>query len=84
LYYFVGLAVSRFGSLIIEPLLKRFSFVRFAAYKLVAQTAAVAVCGFSGRMTLHYLKIGIILIKITSPPPVPPDKRRGPQNRWSD
>ncbi len=33
LYYFVGLVVSRFGSLIIEPLLKGLSFVKFADYK---------------------------------------------------
>jgi hypothetical protein len=33
LYYFVGLIVSRFGSLIIEPLLKRLDFVRFASYQ---------------------------------------------------
>jgi hypothetical protein len=33
LYYFLGLVVSRFGALIIEPLLKRLSFVRFADYK---------------------------------------------------
>jgi hypothetical protein len=33
LYYFVGLVISRFGSLIIEPLLKRLSFIRFADYK---------------------------------------------------
>jgi len=32
LYYFVGLVVSRFGSLIIEPILKWLTFVRFAAY----------------------------------------------------
>ena len=32
-YYFLGLVVSRFGSLIIEPLLKRLRFVRFADYK---------------------------------------------------
>src|ERR1700676_3643489 len=32
-YYFVGLVISRFGSLIIEPLLKAFCFVRFANYK---------------------------------------------------
>lgn len=30
--YFVGLVVSRFGSLVIGPLLKRLSFVRFAPY----------------------------------------------------
>ncbi len=33
LYYFVGMVVSRFGSLIVEPLLKFFSFVKFADYK---------------------------------------------------
>jgi hypothetical protein len=33
LYYFLGLVVSRFGSLIIEPFLKRVSFVKFADYK---------------------------------------------------
>ena len=33
LYYFVGLVVSRFGSLIIEPLLKYVSFVKFADYE---------------------------------------------------
>lgn len=33
LYYFVGLVVSRFGSLIIEPLLKAISFVKFADYE---------------------------------------------------
>jgi len=32
LYYFLGLVVSRFGSLIIEPVLKRVAFVRFADY----------------------------------------------------
>lgn len=31
-YYFLGLVVSRLGSLILEPLLRRFSFVRFANY----------------------------------------------------
>lgn len=31
-YYFTGLVISRIGSLIIEPLLKKVSFVRFAPY----------------------------------------------------
>jgi hypothetical protein len=31
-YYFIGLVVSRFGSLIIEPFLKKISFLRFAKY----------------------------------------------------
>jgi len=33
LFYFVGLVVSRFGSLVVEPLLKGLSFVKFADYK---------------------------------------------------
>lgn len=31
-YYFIGLVVSRFGSLVIEPILKKTSFVKFAPY----------------------------------------------------
>jgi hypothetical protein len=33
LYYFVGMVVSRFGSLFIEPILKKTSFLKFAEYK---------------------------------------------------
>lgn len=33
LYYFCGLVVSRIGSLIIEPAMKKISFVKFAPYK---------------------------------------------------
>jgi hypothetical protein len=32
LYYFLGLVVSRFGSLVVGPLLKSVSFVKFADY----------------------------------------------------
>lgn len=32
-YYFIGLVISRFGSLIIEPVLKKISFLKFADYK---------------------------------------------------
>ena len=31
-YYFLGLVVSRFGSLVIEPMLKKICFIRFASY----------------------------------------------------
>jgi hypothetical protein len=31
--YFAGLVISRFGSLVLEPLLKRLSFIKFADYK---------------------------------------------------
>ena len=33
LYYFIGLVISRFGSLAIEPFLKYISFAKFADYK---------------------------------------------------
>jgi hypothetical protein len=33
LYYFIGLIISRFGSLVIEPILKKYKFVLFADYK---------------------------------------------------
>lgn len=33
LYYFIGLVISRFGSLVIEPVLRRVSFLKFADYK---------------------------------------------------
>src|SRR5437667_11552018 len=33
LYYFIGLAISRFGSVVIEPILKRIAFVHFSEYK---------------------------------------------------
>lgn len=32
-YYFIGMVISRFGSLVIEPVLKRFKFVHFAEYR---------------------------------------------------
>ena len=32
-YYFAGLVISRIGSLLIEPILKKLKFVRFAEYK---------------------------------------------------
>lgn len=31
-YYFIGMAVSRFGSLVVEPILKKVSWVTFADY----------------------------------------------------
>lgn len=33
LYYFIGMVISRFGSLIVEPILKKISFLKFADYK---------------------------------------------------
>ena len=33
LYYFIGLVISRFGSLVVEPILKKINFIKFADYK---------------------------------------------------
>jgi hypothetical protein len=33
LYYFIGLVVSRFGSLVVEPMLRAVGFVKFADYE---------------------------------------------------
>jgi len=33
LYYFIGLVISRFGSIVIEPILRQTSFLKFADYK---------------------------------------------------
>ena len=33
LYYFIGLVISRVGSLVLEPLMRRVSFVKYAPYK---------------------------------------------------
>ena len=33
IYYFIGLVISRIGSLVVEPLMKSTDFVRFAPYK---------------------------------------------------
>ena len=33
LYYFIGLVISRFGSLIVEPTLKKVKFLKFINYK---------------------------------------------------
>ncbi|NTW33389.1 MAG: hypothetical protein HGB12_12330, partial [Bacteroidetes bacterium] len=33
LYYFIGMVISRFGSLFIDPTLKKISFLKFSDYK---------------------------------------------------
>ena len=33
LYYFIGLLISRIGSLVLEPVMKKISFLKFAPYK---------------------------------------------------
>jgi len=40
LYYFIGLVISRIGSLIIEPVLKKMKLVTFADYKSFVKASA--------------------------------------------
>lgn len=40
-YYFIGLVISRIGSLIIVPILKSIKFLKFADYKLFVQKSKV-------------------------------------------
>jgi hypothetical protein len=68
--YFLGLVVSRFGSLIIEPVLKRTSFVRFANYKdfvaASAKDANLALLSEANNMyrTMCSLFCLVILLKL--------------------
>lgn len=41
LYYFIGLVISRLGSVLLEPLLRKLSFLRFAPYKDFVTAAKV-------------------------------------------
>jgi hypothetical protein len=41
LYYFSGMVVSRFGSLVIEPFLKWIKFVKFKDYKLFVNASRI-------------------------------------------
>ena len=47
IYYFIGLVISRFGSLVVEPVLKKTAFVRFAPYK-----DFVRACGSDSKIEL--------------------------------
>ena len=40
-YYFIGLVISRFGSLVVEPLLQKSRFLTFAAYRDYVAACAV-------------------------------------------
>lgn len=40
-YYFIGMTISRFGSLFIEPILKKVSFLKFADYKDFVQKSKI-------------------------------------------
>ena len=70
LYYFIGLIISRIGSLTVEPFLKWIKFVKFADYKDYVKAAELdpKVDLFSEQnnmyRTLCSLPIALILFKI--------------------
>jgi hypothetical protein len=44
-YYFIGMVISRFGSLIIEPMLKKIMFVKFSDYSdFISASKILFVC----------------------------------------
>ena len=70
IYYVTGLVISRIGSLILEPLLKKIEFVRFADYKEYVQAVEVdskiEVLSEQNNMyrTLSSLLIVLVFLKI--------------------
>ena len=73
LYYFTGMVISRFGSLFVEPILKRISFLKFADYKsfIVASNKDEKIELFSEvnntYSTITALFIILLLLKIYNP-----------------
>lgn len=39
LYYFIGMTISRFGSVVIEPILRKINFVKFRDYQEYAKAS---------------------------------------------
>lgn len=70
LYYFIGLIISRLGSLIVEPFLKWIKFVRFAGYedyvKASKSDSMIEIFSEENNMyrTLCMLSIILIFLKI--------------------
>lgn len=71
-YYFIGLIISRIGSLIIEPILKGIKFVKFADYKdfikVSKQDEKIEVLSESNNMYRTFISMFllIVLVKIYS------------------
>lgn len=69
LYYFIGLTISRLGSLIIEPILKKTSFLKFADYKdfVAASKVDPQINIFSEvnnmYRTISMVMLGVILLR---------------------
>jgi len=70
LYYFIGLVISRFGSLILEPFLKKIKYVKFAEYsefiKASKNDSKIEILSETNNMyrTFSSLFVIIILIKL--------------------
>jgi len=70
LYYFIGLVMSRIGSLIVEPLLKKTSFVKFTEYSdyVVAsrEDSSLEVLSEANNMyrTIISVCFGVIFLKL--------------------
>lgn len=70
IYYFIGLAVSRFGSLVIEPILKKIHFLKFADYKKFVSSSkkddGLKVLSEANNMyrTLSSLFVLLLLLKL--------------------
>src|SRR3989338_9270292 len=71
-YYFIGLVISRFGSLVIEPVLKKINFLKFAEYKdfVVASKKDSKIDIFSEVNNMHRtfcsMFVLLVLLKIYS------------------
>ncbi|HVZ67641.1 MAG TPA: hypothetical protein VG917_05280 [Patescibacteria group bacterium] len=69
-YYFIGLVISRFGSLIVEPALKKISFLKFTDYKdfvsASKKDSKIELLSESNNMfrTLNAMLILFILLKL--------------------
>ncbi|MBX2977434.1 MAG: hypothetical protein KF721_15010 [Ignavibacteriaceae bacterium] len=70
LYYFIGLVINRIGSLLIEPLLKKISFVKFVEYNkyVIAsqKDATIIILSEINNMyrTICALFVVIIILKV--------------------
>lgn len=70
LYYFIGLIISRLGSLIVEPILKKVKFLKFAEYKdfvnVSEKDKKLEILSEANNMyrTLTAMLILLILVKI--------------------
>lgn len=66
IYYFIGLIISRVGSLIVEPILKKTNFVKFAEYsdfvKVSAKDAKLEVLSESNNMYRTFIATFLLLV----------------------